>query len=133
MADKVHGSKQVILFGGDDVRVDNSQLDRGGDQHDTTLSGDDDHVVSPGLGKGKFTCSGIYDKTAGTGPQAVIKPLINTIVTMTRRPAGTGAGLPQEVFDAHLENYVETAPVADYVKWSVDMTVSGPVDDADQS
>jgi hypothetical protein len=133
MAETVHGSKQRILFGGDHVRVTTSQLDRGGDQHDITLSGDDDHVLNPGLGKGKFTCGGVYDKTAGTGPQAVIKPLINTIVEITRQVAGAGTGLPQEVFDVHLENYTETAPVADMVTWAVDATISGPVDDADQS
>ncbi len=130
---KVHGSGQVITFDGDSVRVTTSQLERGGDGHDTTLSGDDDHVTSPGLGTGKFTCSGVYDNTASTGPAAVLKPLINTIVPMIRQVDGVGTGKAQESFEAHLEKYTETAPVADMVTWAVDMTVSGAVDDTAQS
>lgn len=130
---KVHGSQQVITFGGDAVRVANSQLERGGDSHDTTLSGDDDHVFSPGLGTGSFTCDGIYDNTAGTGPAAVLKPLINTVVEVVRQVDGTGTGKAQEIFDAHITKYTETAPVNDMVKWALDCTVSGPIDDADQS
>lgn len=130
---KVHGRHQVITIGGDAVKVNTSQLERGGDGHDTTLSGDDDHVVSPGLGNGKFTCGGVYDSTASTGPAAVIKPLINTIVEVVRQVEGTGTGKPTETFDIHLEKYTETAPVADMVTWALDGTVSGGVADTTQA
>lgn len=130
---KVHGRHQVITIGGDPVKVNTSQLERGGDGHDTTLSGDDDHVVSPGLGTGKFSCGGVYDSTAMTGPAAVIKPLINTIVEVVRQVEGAGTGKPEETFDIHLEKYTETAPVADMVTWALDGTVSGGVADSVQS
>ncbi len=130
---KLHGRHQVITVAGDDVKVTTSQLERGGDSHDTTLSGDDDHVFSAGLGTGTFTMSGIYDSTAGTGPRAVLRPLINTIAEFTRAPEGVGAGKPLETFDAHITKYVETSPVADMVTWALDATVSDGVADTTQS
>ena len=130
---KLHGRFQVITVDGDSVKVTTSQLERGGDSHDTTLSGDEGHVFSSGLDTGSFTMSGIYDSTAMTGPRAVLRPLVNTVVEFTRAPEGTGTGKPLETFDAHITKYVETSPVADMVTWSLDATVSGTVADTTQS
>lgn len=129
---KIHGSTQVITVGGDPVKVTTSQLERGGDSHDVSESGDDNHVFHAGLGTGTFTMGGVYDSTALTGPAAVLKPLVNTVVEFTRAIEGTGVGKPLETFDAHITKYVETAPVADMVTWSLDATVSGGVVDSVQ-
>lgn len=124
---KQHGRHTVITFAGDEVKCTTSQLERGGQSHMTAEYGDDDEVYSPGLGTGAFTASGIYDSTTGTGPRAVLEPLVNTICEVTRAPEGMGTGKPLDTFDIHLVKYVETNPVADMVTWSVDGTVSDGV------
>lgn len=136
-----HGKKTVILIraaGGAGTATDisthanASELTLGGDSHDLTGYGVDDHVVGPGLGTGGYTMSGHYDTSETDGPAAVLRPLVNTMVEITRRVEGTGVGLPQDVFEAHLEEYVESSPVADYVTWTASLTKSGPVDDTPQ-
>ncbi|HEX2551809.1 MAG TPA: hypothetical protein VHK64_09470, partial [Nocardioidaceae bacterium] len=86
---------------------------------DLTTYGKNKIVRGPALGDGAFSCSGKYDDSA-TGPRAVLKPLVNTLVTVTYRPEGTGAGLPQDVFSAVLTKYTETAPVAGYRTWAIE-------------
>jgi hypothetical protein len=130
---KQHGRHTVITIGGDEVKATTSQLERGGQNHMTAEYGDDAEVYSPGLETGSFTMSGTYDSTAMTGPRAVIRPLINTVAEFTRAPEGTGTGKPLETFDAIIEKYVETNPIADMVTWSLDAKVSGGVADTTQS
>jgi hypothetical protein len=52
---------------------------------------------------------------------------VGTNATITRKPEGTGVGKPLETFDAVLEQYVETNPVADFIKWSAKFTVSDAI------
>ncbi len=107
--------------------VNTSELSREADEHDVTTYGKAAHVVQGGLLGGKASMAGIYDNTAGTGPRAVIRPLIGTVVTLIRRPEGTGAGKPQDSASVHVKSYVETNPVADMVAWSCEMTLSDVV------
>jgi hypothetical protein len=108
-----------------------SDFERGADEHDVTCYGVDDHVVAGGLGNGKTTIGGLYDTAAG-GPRATIEPLIGTVVALVHRPAGTGTGKPQDTVNVLVKNYKESAPVADYVRWSADLTHSGAVTTANQ-
>lgn len=125
----VHGKSTVVILDGDDLSAytTTSNFERTADKHDVTTYGFDDHVFSGGLGNGSFTMSGIYDNTASTGPRGVIEPLIGTVVTLVRRPEGTGTGKPMDTVSVLVEKYVETNPVADMVTWSVDLQPSGAV------
>jgi len=125
----IHGKNTFISLNGADLSpyVDTSDLKRGSDEHDLTTYGKSAHVVGGGLLNGSGSMSGIYDNTAGTGPRAVIRPLIGTTVTLIRRPEGTGVGKPQDSGTVLVKSYVETNPVADYVKWSCEMTLSDTV------
>jgi hypothetical protein len=126
---KVHGRHTYISLDGKDISqyCTSSELTRGADSHDTTTYGDDDHEVDGGLRKGNASIEGIYDNTLTTGPSAAIDPIVGTKVTLIRRAEGTGTGKPEQTTTVLVEEYVETNPVADMVKWSVKLTVSGPI------
>jgi hypothetical protein len=125
----VHGKTTVITLDGDDLSAfsNSSDLTRKADTHDVTTYGKNDHVYQGGLGDGEQNISGIYDNTAGTGPRAVIEPLIGQTVILIRKPEGTGAGKPQDSVNVVVEEYVETSPVADMVTWSVKLKLSDAV------
>lgn len=125
----VHGKNTFISLNGADLSAftDTSDFKRGADEHDVTTYGKGAHVVAGGLLNGSASMGGTYDNTAGTGPRAVIRPLIGTTVTLIRRPEGTGVGKPQDSVTVHVKSYVETNPVADMVKWSCEMTLSDTV------
>lgn len=132
----VHGSNTVVTVNGTDISVytKGSEFDYSADSHDTTHYGDTGHEYSPGLTDGTFTMEGDYDTTAGTGPRAVLRALIGAAgVTVIRRPEGTGSGLPQDSFTGLCTQYVESNPVADYVKWRTSFKISGAVDGTAQA
>jgi hypothetical protein len=132
---KVHGKVTFVSLDGDDLSqyCDNSELKFEADEHDVTTYGNDGHVFLGGLTSGTVTVSGKYDNTASTGPRAVLLPLRGTVVVLIHRPEGTGASLPQDEVDVLVKSYVQTHPVADYIMWSVELTMSGDVDSAAQS
>lgn len=124
-----HGKSTVIIVNGNDLSTftDTSSFTRGADEHDVTTYGKNDHVVAGGLGTGSFTMGGTYDNAASGSPRAVLEPLVTTIVTIIRRPEGTGVGKPQQSFSGLVKSYVETNPVADMVKWTAEFTKSDAV------
>jgi hypothetical protein len=77
----------------------------------------------------------MYDSTAATGPRAVFHAVkaLNAAVTCLRQLEGTGTTKPQDSFSAILTSYVETAPVADMIKWKADFQVTGDVDSTAQA
>lgn len=131
----IKSTNTVVLLNGVDLStfVNASELNRGSDEHDLTTYGKSAHVVAGGLLTGTATMSGFYDSAAGTGPRAVIRPLLGTVVTFVRRPEGTGSGKPQDSASVLVKSYVETAPVADYVTWSCEMTLSDVVTSTTQA
>ena len=131
---KQHGKSTVVKVGSNDVSTytNSSELTFGGDDHDTTTYGNNGHRYDGGLEDHAFKMSGLYDTTAGTGPRAVLRPLILQKAVITRRPEGTGAGKPQDVFTALLTSYVESSPVADMVTWSTEWKVDGTIDSTPQ-
>lgn len=134
MTNFVHGKNTVIKVATKDLSTftDSSELERSADSHDTTTYGNNAHRKSGGLLDGGFKMSGTYDSTAVTGPRAVLEPLLGTIVAVIRQPEGTGAGKPQDSFNALVTKYVETSPTADMVKWSAEFEVDGDVDSTAQ-
>jgi hypothetical protein len=130
----VHAKNTVITLDGDDLSVyaDSSDLTRKADIHDVTTYGKNDHVKQGGLLDGDANISGTYDSGA-SGPRGVIEPLIGQTVTLIRKAEGTGTGKPQDSVSVVVEEYVETAPVADMVKWSVKLQLSDAVTSTTQA
>ena len=129
----VHGKNTFISLNGSDLSpyTNTSTFGRGADSHDVTTYGKEDHVFQGGLGLNTASMGGIYDNGA-TGPRDVIEPLVGTVVTMIRRPEGTGSGKPQDSVSVLITSYVETSPVADMVTWSCEMQPSDAVTSTNQ-
>jgi len=124
-----HGKSTKISVDGDDLSAysNTSEFERGADEHDVTTYGKDDHVWQGGLKTGKFTMGGVYDSTAVVTPKVILPPLLGTVVEVIRQTEGIGTGKPTQTFDAHVAKYVETAPVADMISWTAELTVSDAV------
>lgn len=129
----VHGKNTYVSLNGTDLSAfcNTHQMERNADKHDLTTYGKNDHVFNGGLGNGAISIGGFYDNGA-SGPRRIIEPLIGTVVTLIRRPEGTGTGRPQDSVSVLVEKYVETNPVADYVSWSCDLQPSDAVTTTDQ-
>lgn len=130
----IHGKSTFVSLNAADLSAytDSSELNLSADSHDVTTYGQTGHVYQGGLTDGKASMSGTYDSTAGTGPRAVIRPLLGQNVTLIRRVEGTGSGKPQDTATVLVTGYVETNPVADMVKWSCELQISGAVDSTPQ-
>lgn len=111
--------------------TNNAEFKYSADDHDVTTFGQTGHVRQGGLTDGTLTLQGTYDNGT-TGPHDVLIPLLGTVCSMTYRSEGTGSGLPQFTGNVHMQNYQETAPVADMVTWSVDLMFSGSMSSTNQ-
>jgi hypothetical protein len=126
----VHGKNTEITLDADDLTdfCDTSEFTREADEHVTTTYGSaqasNAHSNKGGLRKGGATMGGLYEDGA-TGPGAIIRPLIGTNVVLTRKVEGTGTGKPLETVTVHVKDYKETAPVADYIRWTASLTFDG--------
>jgi hypothetical protein len=131
----IHGKRTVVSIDGEDLTAysDNSQLEFNSDSHDVTVYGKNSHVFNGGLLNGTATVSGFYDSTAVTGPRAVLLPLRGTVVEFIHQPEGAGSGKPQDKVDVLVGKYTQTHPVADMVKWTVELQFSDDVDSAPQA
>lgn len=127
---KVHGKVTFVSLDGDDLSTYSNTVEftRKADSHDVTTFGNNSHRKAGGLFDGDASVGGFYDSTAGVGPQAVIGPLIGTVVELVYRPEGTGTARPARTVDVLVTEYVETSPVADMVTWSVSLEFDGDVD-----
>lgn len=130
----VHGKNTYISVDSNDLSAfcSASNLDVEADEHDVTMYGATDYAVQGGLVKKSASISGTYDDSA-SGPKAVLEPLIGTVVTLVRRPEGTGTGLPQESVSVLVKKYSESNPVAGMITWSCDLTGSGAITRTTQS
>jgi hypothetical protein len=126
---RVHGKGTYNSLDGNDLsgHGTSSEYSRKADTHDTTVYGVDDHLYEGGLGDGTVKLDGLYDTSASAGPRAVIQPLIGSSVTFVRRPEGTGTGKPQDSMTVVVMEYSESSPVADMVKWSASLQISGAI------
>jgi hypothetical protein len=129
-----HSKLTVILVAGNDISTycTDSNCEESSGTEDNTTYGKNKIVKDPTLGDGAFGCSGKYD-SATTGPRAVLKPLVGTKVNVKYRPEGTGAGLPQDSFDAVITKYTETAPVAGYRTFALETEPSDAWDSTPQT
>ena len=131
-----HGRHTVIILDGNNMSTfsDNTEETDGIDTHDVTTYGAARKAYSAGLGDGTFTISGTHDNTV-SGPRSVIKPIMHTgnPVPFVYRTEGTGSGLPEEQVDVVVKSYKQTAPVADMVKWTAELQMTGDLIELDQS
>ncbi len=130
-----HGKDTYVSIDGDDLSqyTNNSGVTITADSHDVTTYGKEAHVFKGGLKGGTATVSGIYDTTASTGPRAVLRPLVGTVVELIHRPEGTGSGLPQDKVAVLVTSYNQTHPVADMVTWTVELQFSDDIDSTAQA
>lgn len=133
MAEK-HSKLTVIIIDSNDISAfcTDSNCEQSSGTEDLTTYNKNAVVKGPTLLDGAFGCSGKYYSGA-TGPRALIKPLVGTKVNIKYRPEGTGAGLPQDSFDAVITKYNETAPVAGYRLFSIETEPSDVWDSTAQS
>lgn len=132
---KVKGTSLVLKWGSDDISqyTNTSDFNMTADVENVSGYGVTSNVYGATLKDGTFTCGGVYDSTASTGPRAVIQDTVGTTVEITRQPEGTGSGKPQDVFDLVVNAYTESAPVAGHIAWTAGGQISGDVDSTAQS
>jgi hypothetical protein len=131
----IHGKATFVSIDADDLSSFGTSVEftRSADSHDVTTFGNDSHRKQGGLFDGSAKLQGIYDNTASTGPQAVLGPLLGTVVELIYRPEGTGSGLVERTVDVLVQQYVESSPVADMVTWTCDVEFDGDIDLTAQS
>jgi hypothetical protein len=93
---------------------------------DTTTMGDASVEFTPGLRNGDtITLTGNYDATPNTHFTGLLGQ--STSSTFEYSPAGTTAGLPKVSGECWIVSYALTSAVADVVKFSVTLQISGAV------
>lgn len=124
----------VVLINGTDISAycDSSEHHKKPDIQDVTTYGKDAHVKEGTLLDGNGSIGGLYDSSAVAGPRAVLNPLVGQTVPYIRRPEGTGAGKPQDAVNVVVGEYVETAPVADMVRWTCALEYSDTINSTPQ-
>jgi hypothetical protein len=131
----VHGKGLVTSIGGNAMTAYSTsvEFERTADSHDVTTFGATAHAYQAGLTDGTATLEGIYDNTASTGPQAVLRPLVGAAaVALVYRPEGTGTGRPTSTVNVIVTSYKESSPVADMITFSADLQFTGAITDTTQ-
>lgn len=126
---EVHGAETVILLDDEDISAftDKSDGKYTNDEHDSTCYGAEGHeVAEAGLAKDAYSIGGKYVNGA-SGTAAFVKAKKGLKVPFVKRPEGTGVGLPEETSIVRIKEYNESSPVADIVRWTAELTVSGKV------
>lgn len=127
-----HGKDAAFLLGTDDLTTyaDNISWKRKRDTGETTTFGKDDKTYLAGLRDASFTVTGKYDKTATTGPAAVINAALasDTATVAKIREEGTGASLPEVEVSCFCTGYEESIPVGGIITWTADFQCTGVVD-----
>jgi hypothetical protein len=131
----VHGRGAVISIDGVAMTAYATSVTftRTADSHDVTTFGASAKSYFAGLTDGKAKLEGVYDNTSVTGPGAKIRPLIGgQAVTLIYRPEGTGTGKPSASVSVVPTQYEESVPIADMIKWTCDLQLSGAITDSTQ-
>ena len=132
----IHGKTTVVSIDGDDISAftNSVEFNDGHDIHDVTCFTAGRKSWAAGLGDGKVTLAGVYDDGAG-GPRATLKPLMaaGLPVTFLFKPEGTGAGKAQSSVSVLVTAFNESAPVADMIKWTAELQMTGALTETDQS
>lgn len=129
------GKNMVVLINGTDISIycDANEHHKKADIQDITTYGKEAHVKEGTLLDGNGSIGGLYDTSAVAGPRAILNALVGQTVPYVRRPEGTGSGRPQDTVDVVVGEYVETAPVADMVRWTCALEYSDTIDSTPQA
>lgn len=133
---EVLGVSQVVTIDGDALTgfITSSGMTRTAEALDVTVAGNTAKRYKPGLKDGTGTLEGVYDTTTVTGPGAILKPLVGgPAVDLVWRPEGTGSGKEQATVAVLVTSFEQTAPVADYVRWTAELQFVEAIDDTAQS
>jgi hypothetical protein len=124
----IHAKNVVVSLAANDLTAytNKCDLDRESDSHDVTAFGQNSKNYAGGLLDGKFQLEGTYDDGAG-GPQAVIEPLLGTVVVLVYKPEGTGSGKPIKTVSVLVMKYKESSEVAGMIKWTAELQCTGDI------
>lgn len=124
----------VHIINGTDISqyCDSSEHHVKSDIVDITTYGKSAHVKEGELLDGSGSLGGVYDTSTASGPRAILQPLVGQTVTYIRRVEGTGAGKPQDSVSVVVGEYVESAPVADVVRWTCALEYSDSINSTPQ-
>lgn len=128
----VHGKGNVVTIDGKAMTsyATSVTFTRTADSHDVTTFGKNSKVYKAGLKDGTASLEGVYDNTAVTGPQAVLRPMIGAAaVTLVYRPEGSGTGSPTSSVSVIVTSYEESVPVADMITWKAELQFSDDITD----
>lgn len=133
MATTTLGADAVFLINAADISdfVDTVTVTESADSLDVTTFGNNGHRKRGGLTDGTIAIGGVYDTTT-SGPHDVLVPMIGTIEDIDWRPEGTGSGKPKMTCNVLVQNYVESSPVADIVRWTANLEIDGDTTHANQ-
>lgn len=131
-----HGRHTVIIIDGVNLSAftDNTEEEDQTEVHDVTTYGAARKAYAAGLGDGTFTIGGTHDNGV-SGPRTVLKALkaAGDPVPFQFRTEGTGTGLPEEQVDVIVKSYKQTNAVADMVKWTCELQMTGALAEIDQA
>lgn len=129
------GKDVVVLINATDISqyCDTSEHHKKPDIQDITTYGAEAHAKEGTLLDGNGSIGGIYDTSAVSGPRALLNALCGQTVPYVRRPEGTGTGKAQDAVNVVIGEYVETAPVADHVRWTCALEYTGDIDSTPQA
>lgn len=133
MATTTLGTDAVFTLDGNDLSdfINNLSFADNVDSLDITTFGNASHRRRGGLEDGSFSADGVYDTTVN-GPRDIVKPLKGTVVAFVWQPEGAGTGLPETTGSVLVQEYTETAPVADIISFSISLERDGDWTSADQ-
>lgn len=129
----IHGKNTYLAIGATPTDIstylDSVDFTRSKDVHDDTTFGNNSHTKRGGLLNGTVSISGMYDTTATVGPDAVIKAALldEDPVDFEYGPEGDAAGKVSETGLMVVSDYAVSSPVADLVKFTATLEISGDV------
>jgi len=126
-----HGHNAQFTYNSNDVSpyVTDVTFKRSNDVHDTTCYGSSAHTYLAGLVDGEITVTGLWDKTSTVGSEVVFNGAVGVAAASAFAwgPEGSTAGDVKYTGNAVLKDYQESAPVADLVKFTATLSISGAV------
>ena len=128
------GKNMVVLINGVDISqyCDSNEHHKKSEVQKTTTYGKNAHTKEGVLLDGNGSIGGVYDSSQVAGPRAILNALVGQTVPYIRRPEGTGTGKPQDLVNVVVGEYVETAPVADMVRWTCALDYSDEINSTPQ-
>lgn len=122
--DNAGGTLQVLTAYLDSVELNNTV-----DVGETTTAGAEAKTYVSGQSDGTLSISGKYDRTATTGPHAILTGLIGLETTSSFEygPDGSTNGYVKKTGEVFLTSYVVSSPVGDVVTFTADFQVTGAI------